>query len=68
MPPLSKPTAVVRLTRVLRRPEACAPNRSLREAVWSSHCMPTRTKARFTGNRTTFPDCQTVANQAILSS
>jgi len=25
MPPLSKPTAVVRLTRVLRRPEACAP-------------------------------------------
>ena len=30
MPPLSKPTAVVRLTRVLRRPEACAPNRSLR--------------------------------------
>ena len=45
MPPLSKPTAVVRLTRVLRRPEACAPNRSLREAVWSSHCVPTRTKA-----------------------
>ena len=68
MPPLSKPTAVVRLTRVLRRPEACAPNRSLREAVWSSHCVPARTKTRFMGSRMTFPDCQTVGNQAILSS
>ena len=40
---------------------ACAPNRRCR-AVWSTN------ERRFTGSRTTFPDCQTVANQAILSS
>jgi len=70
MPPLSKPTAVVRLTRVLRRPEAEHARRTDRCEMQSGHrtaCQQER-KTRFTGSRMTFPDCQTVGNQAILSS